>query len=149
MKYQVGNVGKVIVVRFEDGDEILGGLADIARVEQIRAGIFYLVGGIKEGKIVVGPVQDVMPPTAFWSGINESHESVGIGTIFWYKDEPRVHFHGAYGKHEKVKVGCLREFAETFLVMEGFILEIVGVKAVRELDPLSNMILLKLNDDKS
>jgi uncharacterized protein len=43
-----------------------------------------------------------------------------------------------------VKVGCLRDKANTFLVLEAIILEVTGVKAVRELDPKSNMVLLKL-----
>ncbi|OPY77582.1 MAG: hypothetical protein A4E65_02690 [Syntrophorhabdus sp. PtaU1.Bin153] len=55
MKYQVGEIRKVILASFEDGDEMLQSLADIASKENIRAGIFYILGGIKEGKIVVGP----------------------------------------------------------------------------------------------
>jgi predicted DNA-binding protein with PD1-like motif len=43
-----------------------------------------------------------------------------------------------------VKVGCLREAADTFIVLEAVILEIEGIDAARELDPLSNMVLLKL-----
>ena len=146
MKYQVGRPGKVVVARFEDGDEILAGLVDIVRREDIRAGVLYLVGGIREGKIVVGPEKDELPPTPVWRDFGESHESVGIGTVFWYGDEPRIHFHGAYGKHDMVKTGCLREFAETFIVMEAVILEITGVNAARDLDPLSGMVLLKLEE---
>jgi predicted DNA-binding protein with PD1-like motif len=146
MRYQVGQPGKVVVARFEDGDEILAGLVDIVRREDIRAGVLYLVGGIREGKIVVGPEKDELPPTPVWRDLGESHESVGIGTVFWYGDEPRIHFHGAYGKCDMVKTGCLREFAETFIVMEAIILEITGVNAARDLDPLSGMVLLKLEE---
>jgi len=98
MQYQVGKTGRVIVARFEDGDEIIQGLTDIVKKESIRAAVFYLVGGIKEGKIVVGPENDVLPPTPVWKMVNESHESVGVGTIFWDEKEPRIHFHGTYGK---------------------------------------------------
>lgn len=147
MKYQVGEIGKTAVVRFEDGDDILGGLADIVKAEDIQAAVFYLVGGIKEGKIVVGPETDDLPPRPVWREISESHESFGIGTIFRHNDEPRVHFHGAYGKHDMAKVGCLREVAETFLVMEAVIMEIKGVTATRELDSLSNMVLLKIPEE--
>lgn len=146
MKYQTGKIGKVVVVRFDDGDDILGGISTIAVQENIRSAVFYLVGGIREGKIVVGPKTDDLPPTPEWRTIGESHESVGIGTIFWHGDEPRIHFHGAYGKHDMVKIGCLRELAETFLIMEAFILEIEGINATRELDELSNMVLLKLHE---
>jgi len=69
---------------------------------------------------------------------------VGIGTIFWHKDEPRIHFHGAYGKHDRMKAGCLREMAETFIILEGIIFELKGIDATRDLDPNSNMVLLDM-----
>ncbi len=146
MKYQVGEIGKVVVARFEDGDDILRGLSDVARREEIRAAVFYLVGGVTQGRIVVGPENDEPPPVPVWRELSESHEAQGIGTIFWEGDEPRIHCHGAYGKKDSVKMGCLREAARTFLVMEAVIMEIRGVHAVRELDPLSRMVLLKLKD---
>jgi predicted DNA-binding protein with PD1-like motif len=43
-----------------------------------------------------------------------------------------------------VKVGCLREKSETFLVLEAVIIEMDGITAARELDPVSGMVLLKL-----
>jgi predicted DNA-binding protein with PD1-like motif len=146
MKYQVGETGRVVVARFEDGDEIIQGLMDIAKTEDIRAAVFYLVGGIKEAKIVVGPEKDELPPTPVWKTLNESHESAGVGTIFWYGNEPRIHFHGMYGKHESVKTGCLRELAKTFIIMEAVIVEIKGIDAVRDLDSASQMVLLKMID---
>jgi uncharacterized protein len=146
MKYQVGETGRVVVARFEDGDEIIQGLTDIAKKEDIRAAMFYLVGGIKEGKIVVGPEKDVLPPTPVWKALNESHESAGVGTIFWHGNEPRIHFHGVYGKHDMIKTGCLREIAKTFIVMEAVIIEIKGINAIRDLDPASQMVLLKMID---
>jgi predicted DNA-binding protein with PD1-like motif len=145
VKYQTGEIGRVIVAQLDDDDDILENLVGIAKQEKIKAGIFYLIGGIKEAKIVVGPTQDVMPPTPSWRELVESHETLGIGTIFWYKDEPRLHFHGAYGKWDTVKAGCLREAAKTFLIMEAVIIEIKGIKAIRDLDPLSNMVLLRLS----
>ena len=144
MKYQVGETGRVVVARFEDGDRILEGITQIARDEQIRAGIFHIVGGMKKGKFVVGPQKDELPPVPVWRELDESHEVVGTGTIFWQGDEPKLHFHGAYAKFDTVKAGCMRKDAETFLVLEVVIIEIKGVTAVRELDPVSGMVLLKL-----
>jgi len=144
MKYQVGRTGRVVIARFEDRDDVLGNLVSIARKENIKAAVFYLVGGMREGSIVVGPEKDEFPPTPVWRHLGESHEVVGFGTIFWLEDEPRVHFHGAFGKRDMVKVGCLRENSETFLVLEAVVMEIEGVTAKRELDPVSGMVLLKL-----
>jgi predicted DNA-binding protein with PD1-like motif len=144
MKYQVGRTGRVVVARFEDREDVLGNLASIARRENIRAAAFYLVGGMREARIVVGPEKDVMPPVPVWKDLGESHEVTGFGTIFFQGDEPKVHFHGAFGKKDMVKVGCMREKSETFLVLEAVIIEMDGIDAVREFDPVSGLTLLKL-----
>ncbi len=144
MKYQVGETGRVVVSRFEDGENVLQGLIDIAKKENIRAGVVYLVGGLKGGRFVVGPEKEQMPPVPVWRELKESHEILGFGTIFWQGEEPKVHFHGAYGKRDEVRVGCLREASETFLVLEAVIVEMKGITAVRELDPVSGLVLLKL-----
>lgn len=144
MKYGSGQIGRVFVVRFEDGDDVLGGLVEIAKTEKIRAAAFHLVGGMKRGRFVTGPERDEMPPVPVWRDLGESHEITGFGTIFREGDEPKVHFHGAFGKRDTVRAGCLREDTEAFLVLEAVIMEITGIDAVRERDPESGMVLLKL-----
>ncbi|MBI5057266.1 MAG: DUF296 domain-containing protein [Nitrospirae bacterium] len=144
MKYQTGKPGRVLVAKFEDHDDVLANLVSLAKAENIRAGIFYLVGGMREGRIVVGPETDEVPPKPVWKTLGECHEVVGLGTIFWQGDEPKVHFHGAFGKKDMVKVGCLREQSETFLVLEAVIIEMEGITATRELDPVTGLVLLKL-----
>jgi predicted DNA-binding protein with PD1-like motif len=144
MKYQTGETGRVVVARFEDGDNILQGLIEIAKKEAIKAGVVYLVGGMKGGRFVVGPEKEELPPIPVWRELKESHEIVGIGTIFWQGDEPKIHFHGTYAKRDNVKAGCMRENAETFLLLEAIILELKGITAVRELDPVSGIVLLKV-----
>ncbi len=144
MKYRTGRPGRVIVAKFDDHDDVLVNLVDIAKNENIKAGVFYLVGGMREGRIVVGPENEELPPKPVWKELGESHEVLGVGTIFWQKDEPKIHFHGAFGKKDMVKIGCLREKSETFLVLEAVLIEIEGITATRELDPVSGMVLLKL-----
>lgn len=144
MKYQVGRTGRVVVARFEDREDVLGNLVQIAKKENIRAAAFYLVGGMREARIVVGPEKEEIPPTPVWKALGESHEVTGFGTIFYQDNEPKVHFHGAFGKKDMVKVGCMRENAETFLVLEAVVIELVGITAVREFDPASGLTLLKL-----
>ncbi len=144
MKYQVGTVGRVIVARFEDGEDIIENIVGIAKKENIRSAVFHLVGGVKQGRIVVGPAREQLPPEPVWREIAESHELLGNGTIFWQGEEPKVHFHGAFGKKDVVRVGCLRGRSETFLVLEAVIFELQGITAKRELDEASGMVLLKL-----
>ncbi len=144
MKYRTGKPGRIVVAKFDDHDDVLGNLVDIAKKEDIRAGVFYLVGGMREGKIVVGPETDELPPKPVWKELGESHETIGIGTIFWQGDEPKIHLHAAFGKKDMVKLGCLRDKSETFLVLEAIIIEIEGINAKREIDPAVGMALLKL-----
>jgi predicted DNA-binding protein with PD1-like motif len=144
MKYQGGKVGRVVVARFEDKEDVIENLSSIVKKEGIMAAVFYLVGGMREARIVVGPEKEEIPPTPVWRELGESHEVVGFGTIFYEGNEPKVHFHGAFGKRDSVKVGCLREKSETFLVLEAIIIEITGINAIREFDPISGLTLLKL-----
>ena len=87
MKYQTGGVGRCIVVRFEDGDPVLQDLETLARKENIRAAVVYLVGSVTEATLVVGPDKEELLPT-LGREILESHETLGIGTIFWEGNEP-------------------------------------------------------------
>lgn len=144
MRYRVGNIGRVIVARFEDGEDALENITVIAKKENIKSAVFYLIGGIKQGRVVVGPEKEELPPIPVWREIKESHEVLGIGTIFWQGEIPKIHFHGAFGKKDMVKVGCLREMSKTFLVLEAVVLEVTGIDAKRELDPASGLALLKL-----
>ena len=144
MKYQVGGVGRVVVARFEDRDDVLGNLSSIAKKEGISAAAFYLVGGMREGKIVVGPEKDEFPPVPVWKELGEAHEVIGFGTIFYQDNEPKVHLHAAFGKGDSVKVGCLRENSKTFLVLEAVIIELRGINAIRAFDPVSGVNILKL-----
>jgi len=144
MKYQTGSTGRIFVVRFEDGDDLLEGLARIARTEEIRSATFHLLGGIREGRYVAGPARDEFPPEPVWQSLTEPNEFLGFGTIFWQDDEPKVHFHAAFGHGNETRVGCLRENSGAFLVVEAVITEILGLNARRVLDPKSKMILLEL-----
>ncbi len=148
MEYRVGTVGRVIVARFGDGDDLLGGLAEIARTEQIKAAAFSVVGGMKGGRYVVGPEGDEMPPRPVWRQLHDNREAVGFGTVFWLDDQPKVHFHGVYGRGDSVMAGCMREASEVFLVLEVVITELLNLDAVRELDPASGFALLQFRQNR-
>jgi predicted DNA-binding protein with PD1-like motif len=144
MRYQIGYAGRVLVVRFDDKEDILNGLKEISAKERIKNAVFYVIGGLRGGKVVVGPERDELPPVPIWNKVEESHEVIGIGTIFWQGDEPKIHLHCALGKRDVTMVGCLREISETFLIVECILVEISGINAKREHDNLSGLTLLKL-----
>lgn len=143
MKYQVGKQGRIVVAKFDDGDSVLEGITDIAQRENIRSAYFTLVGGMKQGKFVVGPQNETLPPKPMWREMSESHEVFGNGTIFWEGNNPRIHFHGAYAKGDSLRAGCLRENAKTFLIIEAVIVEIEGINAERVQDQKIGLPLLQ------
>lgn len=49
MEYQVGRTGRVVVARFEDKEDVLSNLAGIAKKENIKAAVVYLVGDARRG----------------------------------------------------------------------------------------------------
>ena len=132
------------MARFEDGEDFLGSLVELAKKEDIRSAVFFLVGGVKGGRMVLGPKGPEMPPEPVWDEITGESEMIGNGTIFWEADTPRVHLHAAAGRGDSVKVGCLRQESRTFLVLEAVVLEVLDIHASREPDPASGLSLLKL-----
>jgi len=144
MKYAIGRQGRIIIARFDDGDNVLGGIEKIARDEEIRAAFFIMLGGMKRGRFVAGPEDETMPPVPIWRELSENNEVFGTGTIFWEGDVPRIHFHGAYARGDSVKAGCMREGSETFLITEVIITEIEGVNAERVRDASTGLPLLDI-----
>lgn len=144
MRYKIGRPGRLVIMRLEDGDDAISAINTVVKETGIKAAVFYILGGLKKARIVVGPEKEEMPPVPVWREIKESHEVIGIGTIFYQDGEPKVHLHSALGKRDDVVVGCVREKAETFLVLEVFMIEILDIEAVRELDPATGLSLLRL-----
>ncbi|RME65131.1 MAG: DNA-binding protein [Nitrospirae bacterium] len=146
MTYRTGRVGRVVVARFNDGEDLLEGLREIARKEDIRSGVCLILGGLKKGEFVVGPEGDDLPPKPMWRKIETSHEVIGLGTIFWDDTGPKVHLHGSYARADDVKLGCLRQSSEVFLVIEAIVLEIEGINAKRVFEPEAALALLNFID---
>ena len=144
MKYQSGKTGRVFVVKFEEGENPLEELKKLTIKENLKASVFWLIGGIKEGRIVAGPVDNQLPPKPIWKEISENNEMLGIGTIFLYENEPRIHLHGVFGRENSVKMGCLREGSKVFLILEAIVMEILDTTAKRVLDDKSNIVLLEV-----
>src|SRR4030043_1712677 len=63
MKASEGQLGRVFVIRLEDGDAIPACIESFAEEKKISVGQVILIGGIGDGQVVVGPRHsDEMPP---------------------------------------------------------------------------------------
>jgi len=146
MKASEGHIGRVFVLRLEDGDVVPDCIERFAAEKAISVGQVVLVGGIGGGQVVVGPKDsNEMPPEPVLLPVDGAHEVVGVGIIAPDKDgKPTLHIHASLGRSDKVLTGCLRPGVTTWLVGEAVIYEILGAKAARLPDPKSGFDLMEM-----
>lgn len=145
MKSCQGKIGRVFIIRLEDGEIVPECIERFAEENNINTGHVILVGGIGGGQIVVGPRRsEQMPPEPILLPVDGAHEVAGIGVIA--PDEsgkPVLHIHAALGRSGQTMTGCLRPGVTTWLVGEAIIYEITGAKASRVKDTRSGFALLE------
>lgn len=144
MKYRQGAFGRVFLVKFDDQDDLLQGLKNIAISENIRIGTITLLGGLRAAGVVSGPRLPVIPPDPLWFDFNDGREVLGIGTLLWKSGEPVIHLHGAIGRDQQTVAGCIRKDSSVYLIIEAVIAEIVGIEAARALNEKTGLVMLEL-----
>ncbi len=146
MQYKVGQIGRTIVIRLEDDDNVYECVHEVARRENIRAASLIAVGGMKRADVVVGPKSPTGKIEPVHRQFDDARETVGVGTLFWDDDGPEMHLHTAFGRGDTTLVGCPRGGAQVFCILEIVIIEITGIDAVRKVDPATGFKLLTLGD---
>jgi predicted DNA-binding protein with PD1-like motif len=132
MDYRSGTMNRVFVVRFDHGDNFLGGLQQVVKKEKIRNGWFHCIGALAEADVVVGPKEPVMPPEPIWAKVDSPRELLGTGSIYWdEEDEPKIHLHTSLGDHGRSMTVCTRKGTKVYLLVELYIVEITGFSASR------------------
>ena len=146
MKASEGKIGRVFVLRLEDGDIVPDCLEKFAVEKGIKVGHVILIGGIGGGQVVTGPREtDEMPPDPIFLPVDGAHEVVGAGIIAPDKDgKPVLHIHASLGRAGRTLTGCLRPGVKTWLVGEAIIYEITGTKARRLPDEKSGFDLMEV-----
>ena len=149
MKTCEGQIGRVFVIRLENGDVVPECIERFAEGKGVSVGHVILVGGIGDGQIVVGPRRtDAMPPDPMLIPVDGAHEVVGVGVLAPGPDgKPALHIHAALGRSGQTKTGCLRPGVTTWLVCEAILYEIVGTHAARVRDEQSGFALLEPDGD--
>lgn len=145
MKAVEGRIGRVFVIRLEDGDVVPDCLERFAAEQGVEVGQVVLIGGIGGGEVVVGPRDsEAMPPEPMFLPIDGAHEVVGVGVLAPNENgKPVLHIHSALGRSGKTMTGCLRPGVKTWLVGECILYEILGVAAKRIKDTASGFALLE------
>jgi predicted DNA-binding protein with PD1-like motif len=150
MEYQAGQLGRVIVIRGFDGEDVYAGIEGIAAREGIQSAAVLVVGGLRSAKVVAGPRDPNGPIEPLFEQFDDAREIAGVGTIFHDGTGPKLHLHGAIGRAgQKTIAGCPRGGATVFAVLEVVIIEITGIAATRTLDPSLGLKLLRLAGGKT
>jgi predicted DNA-binding protein with PD1-like motif len=147
MKAAEGKIGRVFLLRLEDGDVLPECIEKFAAEKSIKTGQVVLVGGIGGGQVVAGPRRsDVMPPEPLLIPVDGAHEVVGLGIIAPDKSgKPVLHIHASLGRAGQALTGCLRPGVTAWLVAEAIIFEVTGLDARRLPDKKSGFDLLEIN----
>jgi predicted DNA-binding protein with PD1-like motif len=145
MKYTKGTIGRVFLVKFENNDIFIENLSNLAKQEQIYSASVIFIGALKQGDLVTGPKKSVIPPDPNKVVFKDGWEVMGIGTIFTNARGPQIHIHASMGKKNKTLTGCVRGNSKVFLVIEAVVLELIGVRASKDIDPDTGLNLLKIS----
>ena len=143
MDYRVGKPGRIIAARLYEGEDIYESIETIARKENIKSAAVLITGGLRKADVVVGPKQEKPKIVGKYMSFDGPGEVLGVGTIYWNDEQPKLHIHTAIGKDDKVVVGCLRGEVNTFLILEVTIIELEEIEAEREYDETTGLNLLK------
>ncbi len=132
------------MIKLEDGDIVPECIENFAKEKGISVGQVILLGGIKSGKLVVGPKRpEERPPQPQTLSIKDTHELVAVGVLAPNEeDKPVLHIHGALGHSGKVVGGCLRLGVTTWLIGEAVLCEIIGADVKHTLDKENKVVLL-------
>jgi uncharacterized protein len=134
MQYTEGQLGRVFVVRIDDGEDMLVSLRQLIYDKSVSAGSIFFLGALGKGRMVTGPEEPVIPPVPHFVMFEGGWEIFGIGTIYPGEGGPHIHYHASVGRSGHALTGCLREIAITYLVVEAVVLEFTGLSARREFD---------------
>lgn len=146
MKATEGKLGRVFVIRLEEGDIVPDCIEEFASDKNISIAHLSMLGTLMEGEVIVGPRKtSENPPRPMDLPIYEAHETIASGVIAPDKNgKPVLHIHGALGRSGNTITGCLRKGVKAWVCCEVILQEILDVDAKRLLDEKTGFTLLNL-----
>jgi predicted DNA-binding protein with PD1-like motif len=148
MQYSEGQIGRVFVVRVDDGEDLILSLRQFIIDKNIQAGSIQFLGALMNGRMVTGPEEPVIPPVPHFVMFEGGWEIFGVGTIYPGEGGPHIHYHASVGRSGHALTGCLREKAVTYLIVEAVIIEFTGLSVRREFDEKMQLHLPVLGKDR-
>jgi len=134
MHYSEGQVGRIFVLRIDDGEDLLQSIERFVNEKNVQSGMMLFLGALKDGRAVMGPEQAVIPPVPHFEHYESAWEVFGMATVYPSSSGPKIHMHTSMGRGREGLVGCIRDKARVYLVIEAVLFEISGLNVRRELD---------------
>jgi predicted DNA-binding protein with PD1-like motif len=149
MQYGEGKLGRIFILRLEEGEVLNDTLEAFARDQGIRHALAFYLGGAGDGsRVVVGPEDRedaaIIPLVHTLRG---AQEVLALGTLVPNAaGDPVLHMHAALGREGAATAGCTRAGLKVWLVGEVVLLEILGTQAERRQDLKTGFQLLQVPD---
>ena len=137
MRYSEARLGRVFVLRLEDGDMVHEVIEAFVEEHSVNAAFLIVLGGAAgKSRLVVGPEDgDARPVNPVLKVLKGVHEAAGVGTLFRdEKGDPVLHMHMACGRGEETITGCIRPGVRVWQIMEVVMVELVDTNGVRVFD---------------
>lgn len=145
MRFSQAQLGRIFVIRLEDGDIVHEAVEQFARDQSIKAASLIIVGGADKGStLVVGPEQGrAIPVVPMEHMLTDVHEVAGTGTLFLDEEgNPLLHMHIACGRNASSVTGCVRRGVKAWQILEIILFELLESSACRVSDPATGFKLL-------
>jgi predicted DNA-binding protein with PD1-like motif len=146
MQYSEGNLGRVFVLRMDHGEDLIESLQKFLQEKNIESCTAFFMGALRDGRAVTGPKQPTVPPSPHFEAYESAWEVFGMATIYQSVEGPKLHIHSALGRGRQSILGCIRDKAEVYLIVEAILLEILGLNAERVWDEKMQLYLLSLKE---
>jgi predicted DNA-binding protein with PD1-like motif len=146
MRFSEGRLGRIFVLRLEEGERLNDSIEKFAREQKIGHGLAFYLGGAADGsQVVVGPEANRESVIPMIYSLRGAQEVLALGTLIPNEaGEPVLHLHAAAGREGQATVGCTRAGVAVWLVGEVVLLEILGTAAARKKDPQTGFQLLQV-----
>lgn len=142
MQYSEGRIGRVFVLRMDHGEDLLESLQKFLKEKNVNSCMALFLGSLHDGQAVTGPKEPVVPPVPNYEAYDSAWEVFGMATVYPSKEGPKMHIHSGMGRGRQALVGCLRDKAKIYLIVEAVLFEICDLGAERVWDEEMKLFLL-------
>lgn len=146
MQYSEGKIGRIFVLRLDQGEDLIESIQNFIKIKDVETGMMLFLGALKDGKAVTGPEKPVIPPVPHFESFDSAWEVFGMATVYASSAGPQIHIHSSLGRGRDALVGCIREKASVYLIIEAVLLEFKSLKGKRELDIKTGLFLPSLDE---